>query len=225
MAQVIKFKSVKSDRLFYDQYKYCATIGIDEATALRTLTREYIDHVIKLRKKHRAHTHAWISPWRKSGPITQEVVDSLYTLCDILTNTRCQYKLIVEYSCIRVYTSDVEFVKELAHAEVKKRWEGFKEACVDRPRDTVKLQNPKHKYRSYFVRARINDQEKTAIVQFLKNNQSTLRLSPCLNDWLRQPFKFTEPYYFVDHDDDAWIVMLSLIRPGLIKKTISIIKA
>ena len=225
MAQLPKFKSVNTDRLFYDQYKYCVTMGIAEATALRTLTHEYIDHVIKLRKTHRGYSNAWASPLLRSGPITQQVVDSLHTLCDILTNTRCQYKLIVEYSCIRVYTSDVEFVKELAHSDVRKRWQECKEVCIDRPRDTVKLKNPKHQYRSYFVRARITDQEKTAIVQYLINNQNTLRLSPCLKDWLRQPFKWTEPYYFIDHDDDAWMVMLSLIRPGLIKKTNSIIKA
>lgn len=223
MAQVIKFKTVKSDKLFYDQYKYCVTAGIDQVSALRTLTHEYIDHVIQLRRSHRKYSGSW-APMR-SGIITQQMIDNLHTLCDIFTNTTCQYKLVVEHGCMRVYTSDIEFVKELAHSNVRKKWEEFKEVCIDRPRDTVKLRNPKHKYRSYFARARISEQEKTAIAQFLNNNLSTLRLSPCLNAWLRRPFKFTEPYYFIDHDDDAWIVMLSLIRPGLIKKTIGIIKA
>ena len=126
---------------------------------------------------------------------------------------------------VALSASDETLLKEVINTNIRFRFAHFKQVTIDRPRDTVKLKNPKHLRRSYFNRSRLTEQEKTAIANFFKNNINTIRLSPCLRDWLGQPFKWTEPYYFVDHNDDAWMVMLSLIRPGLIKKTFSIIKA
>jgi hypothetical protein len=88
----------------------------------------------------------------------------------------------------------------------------------------VTLKNPQHQYRSYFARAKLTDQQKQSIVQFLNNNRADFRLSPCLADWTTQPFKWTEPYYFIDHNDAACLTMLSLINSRLIKKTNTIVQ-
>ena len=221
MAQ-IQFDSVNKDRLFYDQYQFCMTAGLAEAGCLRRLSHDYIDHVVRIRKEYRVLSRSW-SNMRVN--ITDEMVADLHNLCDLLTDTTHQFKLLIEYGGFRLYTNDETLLKEVIETNIRFRFTHFKQVTIDRPRDTVKLKNPKHLRRSYFNRSKLTEQEKTAIANFFKNNINTIRLSPCLRDWLGQPFKWTEPYYFVDHDDDAWMVMLSLIRPGLIKKTFSIIKA
>jgi len=30
-------------------------------------------------------------------------------------------------------------------------------------------------------------------------------------------------YYFIDHDDDGWLILLNLLQPGLVRKTVQII--
>jgi hypothetical protein len=217
----LKFDSVNKDRLFYDQYQFCMTVGLFEAGCLRQLSHEYIDHIVRIRKEYRKAGDTW---YNVRGNISDEMIADLHKLCDVLTNTKHQFKLLTEYSGFRLYTNNKPLLKEVIDTNIRFGFTHFKQAVLDRPRNTVKLKNPKHLHRSYFNRAKLSGPEKTAITNFFNNNINTVRLSPCLQEWLVQPFKWTEPYYFVDHDDDAWMVMLSLIRPGLIKKTNTIVQ-
>jgi hypothetical protein len=42
---------------------------------------------------------------------------------------------------------------------------------------------------------------------------------------LDDPFLRTQDYFFVDHDTASWSSMLSLVRPGIIRKTLQIVTA
>ena len=97
---------------------------------------------------------------------------------------------------------------------------------IDRPRNSVKLKESAYSNRSYFRSVTVSDREKKSIGKFLLN-QDSIRLSPGLKEWSHSYHwrSWTESYYFVDHNDTAWMTMLSLIYPGLIKNTIQIIKA
>jgi hypothetical protein len=227
-----KFKPVGKDRLFYDQYRYCMQAQMVEASALRKLTHANIDYVISLRKALLSSQHstgtAFRSEWAKNAilRISAGVEQNLHTVCDVLVATdKLQFRHVVSGDRLRVYTNDVALFDRLLLACPVLNNRGFTEAVVDRPKDTVQLKNPHHKYRSYFTRTKLTVTEKKMIANFLSNYQGSIRLSPCLRDWATQSFRYTEPYYFVDHDDTAWLVMLSLVRPGLIKKTFNITKA
>jgi hypothetical protein len=226
----LEFNTVSKDRLFYDQYRYCMTAGIRESGGLRRLTHEYIDYVIQIRKEHRDVSYASPS-WRGGQPITQDVVDNLHNFCQILIDTKHQFKLVVEFNNVRLYSNTKQLYQKVLSSKLDFKYTTLKEVIVDRPRDSIRLKNPQYKFRSYFNRAKMTDQQKQSIVQYFNNStgsrteRASIRLSPCLQDWAKQSFfKWTESYYFVDHDDESWMIMLSLIRPGLIKKTNTIVQ-
>ena len=211
-----------------------------EASALRKLTHNNIDYVIYLRRFWLSSQHTRLIPAAgfPSGysslnqemdmirPIPNVVVQDLYNVCDVLVAAgKSQFRHVVSGNLLRVYTNDVALFDQLLLANPTFNYREFTEAVVDRPKDTIQLKNPHHKYRSYFKRTKLEVTEKKIVANFLANYQGSIRLSPCLQDWVTQSFRYTEPYYFVDHDDTAWLVMLSLVRPGLIKKTVSITKA
>lgn len=225
MVPLTKFTAVGSDRLFYDQYRYCMTAGIDEVTCLRRLDHKYIDHVLNVRKKYSA-IGSWVpSRGRSSVRITDETVANLHKLCDVLTAVNHKFKLVVEFGNMRLYTNDCALFDEIAASDVKFNFVHFKQAVIDRPRNSVKLKNPRHLYRSYLSQIKLSDQEKRAIVRFLQNNSDSLRLSPCLSRWTTESFKWVYSHYFIDYNDHSNALMLNLIRPGLIKKTVDILKA
>jgi len=58
---------------------------------------------------------------------------------------------------------------------------------------------------------------------FLNNYQDSVRLSPSLTKWLVHPNRRLYGYFFVDHDDDGWLLMAQLAQPGLIRTTLEIL--
>lgn len=154
------------------------------------------------------------------------MVQNLHAMCDVLTNTQHQYKLIIESGLVRVYTNNYQLFNDITQAVPALYSVNYTQAVIDRPRNSIKLKESTYTNRTYLRSARISDQQKRSISQFLKN-QDTIKLSPGLKNWtLYSEWRpGTESYYFVDHNDTAWMTMLSLIYPGLIKNTIQIIKA
>ena len=41
--------------------------------------------------------------------------------------------------------------------------------------------------------------------------------------WVQEPFTRLQDYYFVDHDSLQWLTLVSLVSPGLIRKTMQIL--
>jgi hypothetical protein len=99
----------------------------------------------------------------------------------------------------------------------------YSRAVINRPPNTIQLKNPKHNFRSYFKITKLTDVHKDHLMDFLHNQKDYVRVSPALQQWIDQPFNRTQDYFFIDHDGMSWLTMLSLVRPGLIRKTMQII--
>jgi hypothetical protein len=176
--------------------------------------------------------------WRKSGSnnsfgsilsrrhkdITDQTVIDLHNLADLLLDTPHEFKLIVSANQAHVYTNHVDLIDQLSDLDILCQKE-YSRAVITRPRDTIQLKNPRYQYRSYFRSAKLTDQQKDHLVNFLINQQSHARISPALSGWTVAPFHRTQEYFFVDHDNMTWLTMLALVRPGLIRKTMQIISA
>ena len=253
MATQLKFKTVLKDKLFYDNYRYCVSFHLDEITALKILDHEHIDIIIARRKtwremsRHRlngrntASSIPIITPMRMPGTpsithipqtiiskrwkdITEQTEENLHKLADILIKTSVDFKLVTSVNQGWVYTNSKTLVKQLdkmAELEFKE----FKEVHINRPKNTVKLKNPKHTHRSYFKLTKISDAEKERLVNFFVNQQDHIRLSPALAQWTVTPFKRTQDYFFVDYTGEEWLIMIALINPSIIRKTSAIIPA
>lgn len=202
------------------------TANLNESYAVRHLSHEHVDQTIAVRRMYLLTNKNFYR--HRQQDITDTVVENLHKFCQLLLDTKHRFKLVVEFRTIRLYAESDELFQEILASDVNIANPRCSRANINRPKDTIQLKNPRHTHRSYFKRTAMTESEKRAVGNFLSNNAETLRPSPALEDWLKridQWAVWTEPHFFVDHNDESWMVMLSLIRPRLIKKTIQLIKS
>jgi hypothetical protein len=229
----LKFKSVVKDRLFYDRFQYCISFGLAEISCLREqdLDCARIRHMLDRRKQWREVAH---QRWNGQKPnaqqsrlwneITEEVEQNLYDFADILRNSGVDLKLVVSSNCGWVYTNSLELINELKPMRML-TGKKYSKVVVDRPKNTILLKNPQHQFRSYFKITKITSEQKDMLINFLNNQQSSIRISPALVNWTTSAFHRTQDYFFVDHNEMSWLTMLALVHPGIIRKTQQIIQA
>ena len=161
---------------------------------------------------------------RLHNEITEEVEQNLYDFADILRNSGVDFKLVISANCGWVYTNSLELIGQLKPMRML-TGKKYSEAVIDRPKNTIQLKNPRHQFRSYFKITKITSQQKDMLINFLNNQQSSIRISPALGEWMTSAFYRTQDYFFVDHNEMSWLTMLSLVHPGIIRKTQQIIQA
>ena len=227
----LKFKSVVKDRLFCDQYQYCLKFHLDEVSCLKELNHQYIDIIINRRRQWREislqrwnntnwHNNKTIVT-RRAKEITDENVENLHTLTDVLLRSRVDFKLVTSVSQAWVYTNDVELLNDLKRLDFLFAPQAT-QAQIDRPKNTIKLRAPKHQFRSYLRSVKLTSEEKTQLINFF-TNQTDIRTSPALSQWMLDQWHRTQDYFFVDYDTASWLLMLALVKPGMIRKTVELI--
>ena len=232
----LKFKSIVKDRLFYDRFQYCISFGLAEISCLREqeLDCARISRMLDRRKQWREIAQQrWITQKqnaqqtilkRQFNEITDEVEQNLYDFADILRNSATDFKLVVSTNYGWVYTNNIKLISQLKSMRML-TGKKYSEAVIDRPKNTIRLKNPGHGYRSYFKITKLTAVQKDHLMDFLSNQKDSIRLSPALQRWIDQPFNRTQDYFFVDYDTSSWLTMLALVNPGLIRKTMQIIQA
>ena len=211
---------------------------MDEVSCLRELDHDQIDRMIQRRIEWREISRQRIVGTTKSGligkqpysmisrrhkEITEKTCSDLHQLAEVLLTSTSDFKLVVSVNHAHVYTNDLTLIDQLGDLSGVAH-QDYSRAVVCRPRDTIRLKNPRHQFRSYIKRIKLTDEQKTHLKKFLAN-QPTVRISPALATWINGVFHRTEDYFFIDHADMSWLTMLSLVRPGLIRKTMQIIPA
>ena len=210
---------VSRDRLFYDVYEYCVSFGMIEASALRGLNPTRIDRVITMRRSFRSII-TWSS--EKKLSITDQHVLDLHTLCSFLLQATEPFKLVLSGDRAWVYANSWEFLKSVTQSPgaIRPR---YTRAVIDRLVDTIVLKNPKHAQRSYFKEQAVSLVQKEQLIAFFNNHRDNVRLSPSLVKWLQWPTRRIYSYFFVDYDHGSWPLMISLVHPGLIRKTVQLL--
>lgn len=159
--------------------------------------------------------------WRE---ITQQTQTDLHALAEVLLTAGVAFKLVVSVNQGYVYTNELPLIHRLASMPELKH-KTYTQAKIIRPKNTIQLKNPAHEFRTYFRLIKLSAQEKRVLIDFLQNQQGHVRLSPGLKNWIFDPFTRTQDYYFVDHNGSSWLSMLSLVHPGIIRKTLKIVAA
>lgn len=212
---------------------------LEEISCLKHLDHEYIDTIIERRRYWREISHQRLLShnFTKAGAgskiativskrmrdITDVTALNLHQLADELLESNVEFKLVTSVDQGWVYSNDLSLIETLSN-DYELKYKTYTEAVVNRPKDTIKLKNPKHTHRSYFKILKLTPTEKDNINKFFIN-QTDIRLSPSVTEWLGEDLQRTQDYFFFDHNGEGMLVMLALIRPSLIRKTIGIIPA
>ena len=230
MPTNLEFQSVTKDRLFYSQFQYCLGFSLDEATCLRELDHAKIDDLIHRRKQwQEVAQQRWIKGRqnttilrRRWKDITEKTVTDLHSVADVLLTSTTEFKLVVSVHQGYVYTNDLALLTKLDDMP-ELTCKTHTQAQVDRPENTIRLKKSNYNFRSYFRTRHLSAQEKQQLVNFLNTQQDFVRTSPAMMKWVQEPFTRLQDYYFVDHDSLQWLTLVSLVSPGLIRKTMQIL--
>jgi hypothetical protein len=159
---------------------------------------------------------------RRWKEITTTTVVNLHSVADVLIDSTVDFKVVTSLNTVWVYTNSRSLIKRLDQLDFL-RHKSYSQSVVDRPKNTIRLKNPQHTHRSYFKTTKLTAEQKDQLANFFIGQQASVRISPALITWFDSPFHRTMDYFFVDHDGESWLLMLALVRPGLIRKTMDLI--
>jgi hypothetical protein len=211
--------------LFYGQWKFCGRFRVIEASALRGLNHKYIDRVIEVRRQ-------WIDRYRNINPggswrsysnsnITQPCVDTLHRICDALCSEKRQYKLMIQGDSLSVYTNDIDLLENFSQISGSAILD-FKLVELQGQAGAVNLKTSAHVWRSFFRDRSLDVETGKRLADFL-HAQSDIRLGPALEKCIKNQWTRYQSWYFMDHDNTSMVTMLSMISPGIVRKTLPIV--
>lgn len=219
-------KILQRSDCWFQKYDHCLRFVINEASCMRGLNHAAIDKMINLRrsiggsKLNPPQLGSWYNKWQRSDATDQDVTN-LHFLCDFFQNDQRDFKLTISRDNVYVYTTDPSLVQDICNLHIVNDLSLTKIQLTGTP-GTVILRNPQHQYRSYFRSISLKDPLASSVKNFLQA-QEDIQLSPSLQKWTKDSWKFTMDYYFIDHNEHSTINMLRLFHPKLIRKTVSIV--
>lgn len=211
-------------QLWHGRYDHCVRFSMPEASVLRYLDHKRIDKAIRVRrewgKRMMSNPGSWVLSWHRTQITDQHVAD-LHAMCDFLLEDSRDRKIMISGDVVHVYTTDATLIEDVMALPYVNNAYHRQIQAVGQP-NTVQLKHPRHAWRSYFRQRLMTVEQKNSIVKFL-TAQPDVRLSPSMKWFLTADHQTRMyDYYFVDHDDAGFITMLSLIAPGIIRRTLPI---
>ena len=210
--------------LYYDQYEWCITINISEAPCLRYLDANKFESAIR-NAKYWAENDKWTD---RSWSVTKET--ALRETRDVLLSETAPFKTVVSFNTVCIYTNQrrlADRLTKLGNDGVHMRL--VRQAVLTRPANVVQLQESKYAYRTYLRERKYTKDQRDMLANFLQARRDTVRVSPALDEWANGTFvgyvrnlSYSRSYYFVDHDHPNEGTMLSLVMPGIVRKTMPI---
>ena len=225
VSSLYKIKIDHRSSLYYAQYEWCITINISEAPCLRYLDFKNFEQALR-NAKHWSEQDRFGENFRAWGP-TKET--ALRETRDVLLTETESFRTMVSFGTVSVYTNHVDIADRLVNLEndgVRLRL--VRQAVITKPADVVQLRESQYAYRTYLRERKYVLEQRVMLANFLTSRNGTLRPCDALMAWLKggSGFRYNSNYsrahYFVDHDHPNEGTMLSLVMPGIVRKTMPI---
>ena len=214
-----------SDRLFYNQYKYCFKLYAPHASALTTLDHDRVTEILDMRE----------TLWNKSrrinfggswATIDEKITDStrhkFHRAVNYFKSVEQETKLIVVQSFMYVYTNRYNIRDKLLDLDFPINQ--ITTIKVNRPLGSVKSSDESSQIRCYFKQLAITDKEYELLKSFIKNNTDGVKPSLGLEYFFGRSDRLVRNYFFLDFSEESLLTTLELMTPNLIRKVSPIVK-
>jgi hypothetical protein len=211
------YKTVSRDRLFFDRYKFCMRFRFDQSGRMRSLLHEDIRKSCVWTNHAANITSSWISP------VSAEHYNVMLQLSDLINSVTVEFKRIVFTEWQNFYTNDPEFFSQLA-AVPGVRYITYHEAVVNQPRDTVVLEHSDYQWRSYFHERWYSQDQMNILSNFITSRPQQFFITKNWRNRLSNCHCWITRMFFVDHYDPQDVMLLNMVLPGCVRKTMPIVK-
>jgi len=221
--------------LYYNTYEYAMTWQQDEIGCVRSLDQKKMLSHIRMRMDYE---HSRNSIYKRYGEsfnskFTTRCRDNLEGMRALLATEIHPKKMVFFNNYLTVYTNDLTLSNRLLDCNWIESID-VKRAELDLPPNTILLKNPQYQYRTYFRGRSLGKTQKARLAQWVttqgadvaasKSLQAFLELDNKTNRVLRWRNDVAESYYYIEHNSLQYETMLSMICPGMVRKTLPILK-
>lgn len=215
--------------LWYGRYRYSIRIWLHEAASLRSMDRERVQKAIQRRREWGRRMVANVGSKQPGSwhwvnlDITEQDESNVLATLDFLLADKREYRKAISGDWVHFYSDDPTFIDDIENLPWLEKRQATRRSeirLVGNP-GTVRLRDVQHRYRTYFRGyMKLTDQQETALGRYL-SGLPDIRPSPALQHWIRSPGRKTYigDYFFIDHDDTGILTMLSIMVPGIIRRT------
>jgi len=207
---------VSRSSLYYGAWQYVILLHLPEASFLRDLSHKKIDQSISYR-------NGWIARRGGSQSIDSVTRQVLHDTCDYLLARKNPFKKVVCGNGIWLYTNNLEDFEDLDTVPTGKVLYANQAVLTLTP-DAVTLKNPRHQFRTYFRDRWLSDTELFNLRKYFQTRPGQFRLGPGFKNLVDGRRMWVMSNYFVDHDEPQADFLINMAVPGIVRKTLPIIK-
>jgi hypothetical protein len=213
-TQLPTLKTEQRQRLYYQQYRYAIELSWQGFEYLNRLDLEWV-----IRRYDRQVRYSW-----KTTYITQEQVVAVAHWLSNWEQQHSDAKAVNSWYTRFYYTNDASNIHSLAQCP-EVRVVSFREADVCLPDGVLIRKNNPYRYRTYFRERRLaNPADGPAFLEKINSYGDYFGLNPTTRIRLglgRHSYPFTRHSY-IDHNSASDRVLLAMIMPGFLGRTIAI---
>lgn len=219
MSNKIKIQTDPRDRLYFDRWQYSIAVIQSRVSDIRGLDLAQTQRLIEYKSQSKF----------LQGRYTPDVIKNICATLNFFAAEPEPLKLTLSGNWAYVYTNDVSLADRLVANCPGARVRFVKQAEVSQPRDAVMLSQSRYAYRTYLRSMWVDDQQIVNLDSFF-TAQSSDNVSPCksLQRFVKSNLTYKShwlaDHYFIDHNDPGYPLMLSLILPRAVRKTLPIVQ-
>lgn len=214
-SQMPNYILVPRSTLYFRNWQYVVVFHLPEASLLRELRHEKIDHTVRYRNE-------WIARRGGAKTITPLVQQTLHKACDYLLSRSNPYKKVVCGNYIWLYTNNPEDFEDINNVPTGKVLY-INQAEVILTPDAVTLKNPRHAFRTYFKERWLSNDELATLRRYFNTRREIFRQGPGFASLVKGHKMWVQSNYFVDHDEPNADFLINMAVPGIVRKTLPII--
>jgi hypothetical protein len=217
---MIDTRHVATSQLYFGQYQHCLSFGMLYSGQMRKLDPEKI--LANIRWKNLRNV-GWFS--RDVMPEKQEerTVAELacLELASELRSAAEPFKRVCFWQSQAIYSNDHAWLLHLSTLPGMTN-QLISTAVVSLPHNQVQLKQSAWAWRSYFREQHLDQPECAGLRDFFHSRGDYFRITDSFRHRLAQPKFYMQRWQFVDHHSESDATMLTMFRPGLVRKTIPI---
>ena len=211
-------KKVRRDRLFWEQYQYCAVFRQSDISLVRGMCpTQFLRNMV--------YRDRWASIQNRNKVDEVQLTQTF----EFLRAAPGPIKLTFSWDFCYVYTNDLDWILTLPVVCPYITVFNVSETVIDRPRDQVSLLNPTHQYRTWFREKIVGHDVKQRLANWIAAQGTDVKPSNSLTKWLESTDGFghynkfcLQRHFFIEHNSPQYETMLSMVMPSMIRKTQSV---